>query len=741
MAAPTGTGKTLIADFVVEHTYHRGGQVIYTAPIKALSNQKFKEFKGLLGEAAVGIITGDVVFQPDAPVRVMTTEIFRNLLHLDPARLGGVAYVIFDEIHWLADPERGSVWEESLIFMPPGMNFLGLSATVPNVDELAAWIEFVQGRPVRVVKHGERAVPLEHRYFEIKRGFCNYEQLKRSWERGRKRARYAVASEGRVDLFPHTTHLELIMAMGRDYLPCLFFTFSRRKCEINAAELAELEDYLAPEEKQEVEEVIDTVLRRYGVRERAVPGFAGLKALLLRGIAYHHAGLLPVVKEVVETLFEQRLIRVLYCTETFAVGLNFPCRTVCFDALTKWDGREFRALTHAEYFQMAGRAGRRGIDEKGFVFAVADLNCFDPSVVPDYREEKIEPLVSRFTLSYNTVLNLIRKYSPDEIHDVLHKNFAAYQLQAERRALETELARIRGSDGVGAGPCEAFGTERCPLVYARLKQEAEELQERLKRGRRRAGRSGRSAMLAVEYEQTRHRLQEIKTMLAGLDLRGCSQAELVACRQEERRRREEEKRVGELLSRLAELEAKDRFVEEFEDRRLLLSAMDYVRDDQLTARGQFASRIHTQELVVTELYFAGLFHQLDPARLAALAVSIDYEPRRGDPRVPDRCLDLGKIIPHLRWVERMELEFVGASSVRFQDDLAQLAYEWAQGKTFTDLLKGIPIDPGDVVFAFRRAIDLLRQVRVACGDDDPRGARLASEAIQLLDRDEVAVIL
>ncbi|MBE3577515.1 MAG: DEAD/DEAH box helicase [Limnochordales bacterium] len=736
VAAPTGTGKTLIADYIVEKVFREGREVVYTAPIKALSNQKFKEFKRLLGEDAVGIITGDVVFQPDAPVRVMTTEIFRNMLHLDPDRLSRVSYVIFDEIHWLADPERGSVWEESLIFLPPTINFLGLSATVPNVEELARWVESVHQRPVAVVRHDRRAVPLEHRFFEASRGFCTYEQLKRAVERRRRVLDYDGDSR-HMHLFPPTTHLDLVMTMGREYLPCLFFSFSRRKCEANAEELAEVVDYLSQPEKRQVAAVIEEALRRYGTSERKTPNLSKLKQLLLRGIGYHHAGLLPVVKEIVETLFEKRLIYVLYCTETFAVGLNFPCRTVCFDGLTKWDGRAFRPLTHAEYFQMAGRAGRRGIDEKGFVFTLVDLNYFDPREIPEYDESKIEPLVSQFSLSYNTVLNLVRKYSTEEIHAILRKNFAAYQCQVEREAIEAKLRQAYEQAGIGSAACSASGTVRCPLVYERRQKELEELRRRLASPRRRGRAKGQKGLQEAEWR----RVRELEAELATVTPVECSKKARKACRREEKRRQELEKRNQQLLRRLAELEAGDRFIDDFEDRRLLLSAMDYIRGDTLTARGEFAAQIHTQELLVTELYFAGIFHKLDIHQLAALAVSIDYEPRRGDPRVPNRCLDLSLITPHVRWVERMEREFLGQTCVRFQDDLAQLAYEWSRGKSFSDLLKGIAIDPGDVVFAFRRAIDLLRQVRIACEGADPIGAGRVAEAISRLDRDEVAVVL
>ena len=217
VAAPTGVGKTLIADYIIEKIYREGGRVVYTAPIKALSNQKFREFKGVVGEEAVGILTGDVVINPDAPILIMTTEIFRNMLHEDPERVRDVRYVIFDEIHYIDDPERGSVWEESLIFMPPSMRFLGLSATIPNVDQLASWIQEVQQQEVKVVTNNHRVVPLKHALFERSLGFTTMNRVQKRYKR-----LAAQSPTGRPEA-ESTTHLDLIKAIKDDYLPCLFF--------------------------------------------------------------------------------------------------------------------------------------------------------------------------------------------------------------------------------------------------------------------------------------------------------------------------------------------------------------------------------------------------------------------------------------------------------------------------------------------------------------------------------------
>lgn len=663
VSAPTGTGKTLIADYLIERTCRAGKRAVYTAPIKALSNQKFKEFKRHLGEEHVGILTGDVVIQPDAPILIMTTEIFRNLLHTDPARLEDVAYVIFDEIHYIDDPARGSVWEESLIFMPPTMRFLGLSATIPNVAELGDWVSSVQGNPVRVVYHGERAVPLEHYVYERSMGIATREQL---FKRYRRRAkRLGVDSYGRIQGKTEATrHIDLVAELVPEYLPTLFFTFSRKRCEANAREAAERYDLIDDAARERIRQVIDEQLARHSFS--AARRLDDIEPLLMRGIAYHHAGMLPVLKEIVEQLFEEQLIRLLYCTETFAVGLNFPCRSVCFDSVTKWDGTNFRALSNREYFQMAGRAGRRGLDEKGFVFTVVDFNFFTPNEFPSMREDEVEPLQSRFNLSYNTVIHLIDQYTPDEIRDVLDKNFASYQSRTREAELRRALARV----------------------------EAE--------------------MSALAVKKTRSR--------------------------GDRRWRKLGRRRNELYKALKRLPGPEAFHAEFEAKRRLLTALNYLDDDRPTARGRFAAHIHGHELLVTELYFDGVFHDWSEDELNALAASIDHEPRKGEGRPRRHPFDPAPVMRAIRLIREMELLYLGFSEIDFNDSVGHAALAWSAGKPFSEVVEMANIDEGDVVYAFRRAIDILRQVRSAAREDAALAAKL-SECIRRMDRDEVSILL
>lgn len=671
VSAPTGTGKTLVADYIIEKTFREGRRVIYTAPIKALSNQKFKEFKRLLGDEHVGILTGDVVVQPEAPILIMTTEIFRNLLHTDRERVADVAYVIFDEIHYIDDPHRGSVWEESLIFMPPAMRFLGLSATIPNVDELADWIESVQGRPVVVVGHTERAVPLKHHLFERNLGVCDRDKLFKRYKRRAKRLGTTDAGRIRAKMDP-TTHMDLLAEIVPEYLPILFFTFSRRRCESHASEAAAVHDLLSAGEKAQVQALLAEHAARHPGTGAA--RLAEIEPLLLRGVAYHHAGMLPLVKDLVEDLFEKRLIRLLYCTETFAVGLNFPCRTVCFDAVTKWDGTTFRALSNREYFQMAGRAGRRGLDEIGYVYTVVDFNFFSPDEFPTMSEADVEPLRSRFTLTYNTVLNLVANYSPEEIRDVLDKNFASYQTRRRTERLQRELEEVE-------------------VMLAASPRGKGSRKSRKKQG-------GTGSMNPAKLKKRRIQLKRLLRDLGGTAA----------------------------------------FHAEFDAKRSLLEALDYISDEGLTSRGLFASRIYGSELLVTELFFRGVFHDWDADELNALAVSIDYEPRKGEVRPRRVVFDIGTVMRAVNLLRKMEELYLGYTLLEFNPHIAQAAYEWSRGASFSALAEYTDVDEGDLVYAMRRGIDILRQVRSAAREDAALAAKL-SECIKRMDRDEVSILL
>jgi len=411
VSAPTGTGKTLIADYTISKFLAAKRRVIYTAPIKALSNQKYKDFIADYGKDNVGIMTGDVVINPDAPLLVMTTEIYRNILLAKDTLLDYLSYVIFDEIHFISDRERGTVWEESIIFSPRTIRFLCLSATIPNAKEFAEWISSIKEHEVRVVVNTVRAVPLEHFIYEKHLGIAQIDEL--------KQIQGILPYKSKAKREMPAYHLDLIKEI-EDKLPCIYFSFSRRNCDKYAHELARIKDFATPQQKVKIAEIIRDNLNP---EVRQMQSYQKLRQVLDRGIAYHHAGLLPNLKDIVERLFEKGLISALYATETFAVGVNMPARTVCFDALEKYDGYMFRYLNSKEYFQLAGRAGRRGIDTQGTVIAIADRLRTNIEKVKSISVKDVEPIISQFRLSFNTVLNLVKNHTPGEIEIILQSNF------------------------------------------------------------------------------------------------------------------------------------------------------------------------------------------------------------------------------------------------------------------------------------------------------------------------------
>lgn len=424
VSAATGTGKTLIADYVIDKCLKSGRKAVYTAPIKALSNQKFRDFKKDYGEDKIGIMTGDVVINPTAPIIIMTTEIYRNMLLTGDRIINTIDYVIFDEIHFINDIERGTVWEESIIFSPEHIRFLALSATIPNADEFADWIMSIKKHEVKVVCYNKRAVPLEHFLYDIEFGISTANALKKKLITSNIPEYYETRGRRRKRKPREPSQISLIRELkNKDLLPCFFFVFSRLMCERKAMALSRKFDFTDNKQKAEIVRIAKSMID---------PEIAGLESvqkvryLLSKGIGVHHAGLLPSIKVLVEVLFSKGLISVLYTTETFAVGINMPARTVVFNTLQKYDGVSFRYLNTKEYFQLAGRAGRRGIDKKGTAIAMYHRQDHDIDKIIKLTSKDVEPITSRFSLSFNTVINLIRAYGDEEIEKILKSNFDYY---------------------------------------------------------------------------------------------------------------------------------------------------------------------------------------------------------------------------------------------------------------------------------------------------------------------------
>ena len=406
VAAHTSAGKTVVAEYAIAQSLREGQRVIYTSPFKALSNQKYRDLSEEFTD--VGLMTGDITINPTATCLVMTTEILRSMLYRGSEVMREVAWVIYDEVHYMRDKERGVVWEESIILLPHKVRFVFLSATIPNAAQFVDWIAKIHHQPCHVVYTNYRPTPLQHYVFasgseglhlvvDEKGKFRenNFQKamaalagaggkdmdsaiadsIGNSGGKGgqKKRKRSVGGKSGNTDL-----HRIVKLIMERGLNPVIIFSFSKKDCEKYALELNR-EDYTDDVEKDLITQVYNNAIESLGEDDRKLPQVEALLPLLKKGIGIHHGGLLPILKEIVEILFSEGLIKALFATETFAIGINMPAKTVVFTNTRKWDGKDFRWLTSGEYIQMSGRAGRRGKDDRGIVIQMMDEKM-EPSV-------------------------------------------------------------------------------------------------------------------------------------------------------------------------------------------------------------------------------------------------------------------------------------------------------------------------------------------------------------------------
>jgi len=508
------------------------------------------------------------------------------------------------------------------------------------------------------------------------------------------------------------TCTEVVSAIA-DHLPALYFTFSRGRTELLAEELGRERDFLTGRERSAVKKIIREAEEDnpalFGPRRR------NLRRLLLRGIGYHHAGLPPLLKDLVERLYEARLLYVLFCTETFAVGVNFPAASTVFDSCRKWDGREFRPLLNREFFQMAGRAGRRGFDPVGHVYVRIDERF--PEQTGFYREDLVEPVRGRLIISPNTVLSLLHWKTDDEIKRFLEQNLAVFQNGRESRQIREELA---GLESRAAEMAQCFCPERgqpgCQLFRLKLRRELNQLNKRNRRHR----------------PGTKERKEEIRALLQTAR----KKCRYKACVEAGKKIRRLEERTHLLQQRLKQLEKNSRnYITEFEHVWRLLERLGYVKGRDLLPRGLFALYIHVQEILVTELVFSGILLEVPPVEAAAILAGIDYLPGR-DEQVAAPPFNPGRV----EQLRRFLLDNGVPENFCVWSPLpAALAAAWYEGAGFEQLMKMCNLQEGDIFSLLRREIDLLRQMERAAGEDRILG-QLARELRRALDRDEVAVM-
>ncbi|KAF8711132.1 hypothetical protein HU200_029140 [Digitaria exilis] len=461
VSAHTSAGKTVVAEYAIAMAFRDKQRVIYTSPLKALSNQKYRELSQEFKD--VGLMTGDVTLQPNATCLVMTTEILRAMLYRGSEVIKEVAWVIFDEIHYMKDRERGVVWEESIVFLPPAIKMVFLSATMSNATEFAEWICSLHKQPCHVVYTDFRPTPLQHYVFPIggsglylvvdENGHFredNFGKLQDSFTKqnnqldGRKgggpkasgRIAKGGSASGNSDIYKIVK-----MIMERKFQPVIIFSFSRRECEHHAMSMSKL-DFNTEDEKECIEQVFSNAIGCLVPEDRSLPAIELMLPLLKRGIAVHHSGLLPIIKELVELLFQEGLVKALFATETFAMGLNMPAKTVVFTSVKKWDGDTNRYIGSGEYIQMSGRAGRRGKDERGICVIMIDEKM-EMSVIKDMVLGKPAPLVSTFRLSYYTILNLMsRAEGQFTAEHVIRNSFHQFQYEKALPEIVQKITRL-----------------------------------------------------------------------------------------------------------------------------------------------------------------------------------------------------------------------------------------------------------------------------------------------------------
>ncbi len=656
VAAPTGAGKTLIAEYVLERVIREGKRAIYTAPIKALSNQKYRDLSEQY-PGKVGISTGDVSIDPNSPIVIMTTEIFRNTIFDDPERAAEISWVIFDEVHYLDDPDRGTVWEESVIFAPPSVRVLALSATVSNLDEFAEWVREVRDSPTTVVLETKRPVPLtvfvRSTEGEVRplHQVASLRLSKNAYSRG------MAVRKRNVRRYYESANVKLVKEIAqRKQLPLLFFLYSRAACSALAEAVSDM-DFLP---NAQAKKAADAEFRRLANSfelDTTDSDTGALLKLASKGIAYHHAGILPPLKEVIERMFCAGHVRLLCCTETFALGVNMPARSVAFEGVRKWNGVARVPLKTREYQQMAGRAGRRGIDSKGSVYLTFDPFNDDPNIVTSMVNGRVEPVESQFNLSYGTLLNLYARLG-EGIYTACERSFSNFKAQRAEEKPDRQEKRRRG------------------------KREHERKRERKgsnESGRWREGRHGRNHGKGRRGRREHKDRKEPTPVVRG-PMRYKNVVQQVRIK----------------LGILAELGCLD-------------SA------NQVTDQGRFAMQVFGHEMVVTELVWSGVLDRISPTQIAVLAAAIVHESR---PNVfyggPSPKKIMGKESHKLanrvvaRLVELEEDRGVRQASKLLDWSLSGTVAAWAEGVEFTDLREFSDASDGDVVRVLRQAIQVLR---------------------------------
>ena len=724
VAAPTGAGKTIVGEFAVDLVINSGGKCFYTTPIKALSNQKFQELSSKYGESKIGLLTGDTSINSEAQIVIMTTEVLRNMIYSNSSTITDLKYVVMDEVHYLADKFRGAVWEEILIHLSEAVQVISLSATVSNAEEFGEWLQTVRGdtevivseiRPVPLYQHvlfGNRLLDLFGDNQKLNPELTRlerdtYRQVKGNWRDKPKGPKPLMRSE-------------IVEKLDREgLLPAITFIFSRNNCDAAVRQcLAAGIRLTNSEERKEIRAAIARNMKNLAEDDLVVLGYYEWADALERGIAAHHAGLLPAFKVTVEELFQRGFVKAVFATETLALGINMPARTVVLEKLSKWNGEGHVAISPGEYTQLTGRAGRRGIDIEGNAVILWN-NDLDSTSVGGLASTRTYPLKSSFKPTYNMSINLISQFGSSRARTSLESSLAQFQAD---KAVVGLAKQIRKNE---VARDDLYKQVECHLgnfmEYASMRGEIKKLETDGRRSKRK-----------------RHEIEEeignIRKRLKQHPSHACPD------RENHSRVTERAQRLQREIDGLSErIDSRTNVIAKRFDRiKVILDKFGYIDNDAITASGKLLAKIYGEtDLLISESIQAGVFSALSPSDLVAVISACIYESRndeaakvpRGD--VQTALAQVSKIYAKIHDAESdMNLEPMRAPDFGF----CWASHKWASGHSLTSILKGSELTVGDFVRAMKQIIDLLRQLRAAAPDLQP----IIDQSLKQIDRGVIA---
>jgi superfamily II RNA helicase len=707
VCSPTGSGKTLIAEYAAHKGIEEGRKVFYTTPLKALSNQKFNDFKKDYGEERVGLLTGDISINREGEILVMTTEVFRNMLYgvqEDSHLLKDVSCVVLDECHFMNDSQRGTVWEESIIYCPDTCQIIALSATVANALELTDWINEVHHNTV-LVSSDFRPVPLRLFYFTreelmplYKFGSHQLNSRLKSDHQGKHLPKHLRAFD------PNRLILELHQ---REMLPAIFFTFSRRGCDKHLFETHNL-NLLTPLEKQRLTLEIENYIKTH-------PFLEGNRYLsqIANGFASHHAGLLPALKGLVEHLFQQGLIKVVFATETLAAGINMPARTTVITAISKRTNDGHRILTPSEFLQMSGRAGRRGMDEIGYVVVVSTPyeSAHDVAILGS---SPPDPLNSQFTPTYGMVLNLLQKHTLEEAEFLISKSFGAFtadrRIQPLRNQIDEYTHRV---DQTRSFQCPVEISDGDFQNYLKSKDILEGTQKLIKIFRAQMKQHGRSDEIQEALSREEGRKTALLENIHSMPCYTCKEYRLHIQQGEKLQRFQ--KKLKQLNHQYDE--EKDLYWRQFMSHYLLLKEVGFLDENNFpTEPGKLTAQIRAEnEFYLAQVILNGLLENLTPSQLAGVVCALVNDSTRDNQYSRLRFSKEGRTVTYqiqgvIKSVQRLQEKYRIETPMILNPIASGLVEAWIDGAAWSHLVRSTSIDEGDLVRIIRRTGDVLRQL-------------------------------